>query len=433
MSDATIDTIDITNAINATSDGSNQWPNVRHALPWRRWLYAYDGFNLLTNTLFTSAIWVIYLASRGYSPLAIGLFEMLFHVAKLMFEIPTGIFADLVGRRRSLVIFCIISAVENLLFLFPTVPLLVLSFSLAGISYAFLGGANEAMLWTLAGRAAQKGEGEISDAAQQVARYSRLISRMYLVGFVGEIIGTSLGGYLGHILVTLPFICRSAFTLLGILPLLLLPEHKGIAEPEKRVSPLAHLGKSLRAVGRMPVLLGLLLVSALTSSCWQTIYFYYQLYLHGLGFSLSIVGLVVAASTASGFLFTAATPLIMRRLPEHWLVPLFVLMEVVGLVCMSLPQSIASLFGYLVLFQASVSVLTPAISTYINRRCPEEQRATVLSLNTGLFSAAMIVLFPLFGLSITSVAYSTVYQWTAAALAIGCAGIVAFVLLRRRR
>lgn len=434
MNDAIIDTIDTTNAIDTTSAGSNQWSNTpRSPLPWRRWLYAYDGFNLLTNTLFTSAIWVIYLASRGYSPLAIGLFEMLFHIAKLVFEIPTGIFADLVGRRRSLVIFCIISAVENLLFLFPTVPLLVLSFSLAGISYAFLGGANEAMLWMLAGRAVQKGKGETIDAAQHVARYSRLISRMYLVGFVGEIIGTSLGGYLGHILVTLPFICRAAFTLLGILPLLLLPEHKGIAEPEKRVNPLAHLGRSLRAVGRMPVLLGLLLVSALTSCCWQTIYFYYQLYLHGLGFSLSIVGLAVAASTASGFLFTAATPSIMRRLPERWLVPLFVFAEIGGLICMSLSQPIVSLFGYLVLFQASVSVLTPAISTYINRRCPEEQRATVLSLNTGLFSAAMIVLFPLFGLGITSMAYSTVYQWTATALAIGCAGIAAFVLLRGRR
>ena len=150
MSDA-INTADATKSVSKTGAGSDQWRNARKALPWRRWLFAYDGFNLATNTLFTSAIWVIYLASRGYSPLAIGLFEMLFHVAKLVAEVPTGIFADLVGRRRSLIIFCILGGVENLLFLVPTVPLLILSFSLSGVSYAFLGGASEAMLWMLAG------------------------------------------------------------------------------------------------------------------------------------------------------------------------------------------------------------------------------------------------------------------------------------------
>lgn len=403
---------------------------MHKTLPWRRWLFAYDGFNLATNTLFTSAVWVIYLASRGYSPLVIGLFEMLFHVAKLVAEVPTGIFADLVGRRRSLIFFCILGAIENLLFLVPTVPLLILSFSLSGISYAFLGGASEAMLWSLTSRVGRADSADRTNTAQQVRRYSWLISRMYLVGFVGEITGTSLGGYLGHVLIVLPFICRSAFMLLGIAPLLLLPEHRGVTEVH--TGALVHLGKGLRAVWRTPALMGLLLITALTSSCWQTIYFYYQLYLHGLGFSLSIIGLIVAASTVSGFLFTAASPHIMRWLPERWLLPVFVLMQIAGLICMSLPEAFVSLPGYLVLFQASVAVLSPATSTYINQRCPEEQRATILSLNTGLFSAAMIVLFPLFGLGITNIAYSTVYQWTAGALTIGCATIAALVFLRRR-
>jgi MFS family permease len=440
MSKAT-DTTDPTGSTRATAPVTDlaslsreQVNAPRTPVRWRRWLFSYDGFNLSTNTLFTSAIWVIYLASRGYSPLAIGLFEMLFHVAKLVMEVPTGIFADLIGRRKSLVIFCITGAVENLLFLVPTAPLLILSFSLSGISYAFLGGANEAMLWMLAGRvvgAENVDSANNARTAQRVRRYSGLISRMYMVGFVGEIIGTSLGGYLGHMLIALPFICRSAFMLLGILPLLLLPEHRGVTG--QRTSPLAHLGRGLRAVWNMPALLGLLLISALTSSCWQTIYFYYQLYLHGLGFSLSTIGLIVAASTASGFLFTAVTPRIMRWLPERWLVPIFVLMEVAGLVCMSLAQPAISLFGYLVLFQASISVLTPATSTYINQRCPEEQRATVLSLNTGLFSATMIVLFPLFGLGITNVAYSAVYQWTSAALLLGGISIFALVWIISKR
>lgn len=389
---------------------------------WRRWLFAFDSYNLSTNMLFTSAIWVIYLASHGYSPLAIGLFEMTFHIAKLLAEVPTGIFADLLGRRKSLIVFCVLSALENLLFLVPTASMITLSIVLSGISLAFRGGANEAMLWTIAGYV---------EPGEQSKRYSKLVSRMFMLGLVGEIIGTATGGYLGHILQVLPFICRSALTALGIIPLLLLPEQR--AEASHRINPWHHLGKGLSVVGHNPHLLRLLLLSGLTDSCWQTIYFYYQLYLHGLGFSLTVIGLVVAASTGTSFLFTALAPRIMHYLPERWLVPVFVLLEILGLLLMSLPQPILSLIGYLVLFQASVAVLMPAISTYVNERSSEAQRATILSFQTGLFSAAMIVLFPLFGLGVSHVPYSTVYTWTLEALAMGSLIIYAITWKMQKR
>jgi MFS family permease len=395
-------------------------------VPWRRWLLAYDGYNISTNTLFTSAIWVIYLAAHGYSPLAIGLFEMLFHIAKFVAEVPTGIFADLVGRRKSMLLFCICRTLENLLFLVPSTPFILLSFVLSGTAFAFQGGANEALLWTLAGYA---------EPSNQSARYSRLVSRMFLLGLIGEVIGTASGGYLGHILQILPFLCQAAVMLLGIVPLLFLPEQKGAQTHERRPNALLHLGKGLQAVWRNPALLGLLLISGLTASCWQTIYFYYQLYLHGLGFSLTLVGLIVAASTASNFLFTALAPHVMRLLPERWLVPIFVTVQIAGLLMMSLPQPIVGLVGYLALFQAAIAILGPAVSTYINERSPEEQRATVLSFQTGLFSAAMILLFPLFGLGVSHASYSTVYLWTLEALTMGSlvTWVIVWVMHKIRR
>jgi MFS family permease len=398
--------------------------NEEHApeAPWRRWSRAFDLYNFSTNTSFTRAIWIIYLAGHGYSPLTIGLLEMLFHIAKFVTEVPTGIFADMLGRRKSLVVYCVLSAVEVLLFLKPTLPLMILSFALSGTAFAFLGGASEAILWKIAGHA---------EPQQQAKRYSTLVSRMYLVGMLGEIIGSSAGGYLSNVLIVLPFLLTSLLALLGIIPLFFLPEQKVAAH--ERTSALRHLGRSLQAVWRSPALVGLLLISGLTTGCWQTIYFFYQLALHDQGFSLGAVGLVVAASTATDFLFTAITPYVMRWLKESWLVPLFVASELLGLALMSLSQTWLELLGYLVFFQASISVLSPAISTYVNQRSPEAQRATVLSLQTGLFSAAMIVLFPLFGLGVTNVPYSTAYLWTLFALAAGALGTLALVLLLQKR
>ena len=379
--------------------------------PWKRWLLAFDAYNLSANTLFTSAIWVIYLSAHGYSPLAIGLLEMTFHIAKFVAEVPTGIFADLLGRRKSLIIYCLVSALQNLLFLYPTPPLMILSFILAGTAFAFRGGADEAILWNIAAHI---------DPADQSRRYSRLVSRLYLVGLIGEVIGTASGGYLGQILVVLPFICQATLTALGAIPLLFIPEQRATFEAHQpRPNPFSHFRSGLRTVRQQPLLVGLLLISGLTTSCWQTIYFYYQLYLHGLGFTLALIGIVVALSTGTYFLFTAATPWFMRLLRPKWLIATFVLAELLGLLLMSTNSPVLGVLGYLFFFQASTAVLMPAISTYINERSPEAQRATILSFQTGLFSAAMIILFPLFGLGITHAAYSTVYRWTLVALALG--------------
>jgi MFS family permease len=122
----------------------------------------------------------------------------------------------------------------------------------------------------------------------------------------------------------------------------------------------------------------------------------------------------------------------MGRLKARWLVPICVLCEIAGLALMSLPQIWSGLLGYLLLLQAGSAVLMPAISTYINERSTEAQRATVLSLETGLFSAAMIVLFPLFGLGVTNIPYSTAYLWTLLALTVSALLILVLVLTLRK-
>jgi MFS family permease len=313
-----------------------------------RWALAVGLYNAATNTLFTRAIWLIYLAAHGYSPFAIGLFEMGYHVAKAAAEVPTGIFADLMGRRASLIVAGVIGALAELLFLAPATPLIALSLALSGMAQAFRGGAHEAMLWTL--------------PEQRLAR-------------------------------------------------------------ARRPHPRAHLRTGLRAVRRDPVILGLLLLSGLTEIGWTTIGFYNQLYFHGLGFALAAVGLITAAGMVPDALGTAAAPRLMRYLPARQLLPACVLGEILGLLAMSLGRPAPGLLGYLGLFVSAGAVLYTALSTYLNQRIPEAQRATVLSLQTGLYSAGMIVLFPLFGLGVTYHSYATVYRWSLIALATGSIAI----------
>ncbi|GCE25049.1 putative MFS-type transporter YxaM [Dictyobacter alpinus] len=399
---------------------------IQEPIPWRRWLIAFFSHNSIMRLMFTSAIWVIYLSSHGYSPFVIGLLEMTFHIAKFVAEVPSGIFADLLGRRKSLIVYCLLGALETVFFLQPTLPFLFISFALSGISYAFLGGANEAILWTLTGYAAP------GDPQQQGIRYSKLFSWMLMVSIVSEIIGTTSGGYLGNIMQTLPFVCRAIVCLLAIIPLLFLPA--AVTDPQQkqheRPHPILHFQKGLAAVWHSPRLLGLILISGLSESCGTTIYFFVQLQFHELGFALSSIGIIMSVSSLSQFGFTALAPYLMRRLSARVLISACIVFQLVGLLLMIVPNAIVSLLGFLTFFQAATAILYPTVSTRLNEGSPEAQRAMVLSFETGMFSLAMIILFPLFGLGLSSASYSIVYSWTIVALAIG--SLMTYLLFRLR-
>ena len=72
------------------------------------------------KTLYASSIigglsltgaWVAILASRGYSLVQIGISETVFHITSLLFEIPSGVLADVFGRKRML----LVSTIMNML------------------------------------------------------------------------------------------------------------------------------------------------------------------------------------------------------------------------------------------------------------------------------------------------------------------------------
>ncbi len=54
------------------------------------------------GNLFVAGAWVAILSARGYSLVEIGIAETVFHITSLIFEIPSGVLADVFGRKKSL-------------------------------------------------------------------------------------------------------------------------------------------------------------------------------------------------------------------------------------------------------------------------------------------------------------------------------------------
>lgn len=110
-----------------------------------RKLYA---FNLIGNLSIAGAAWVLILVSQGFTTFEVGLFETVFHIVSLTAEIPSGMFADIFGRKKSLLMSCVCSILSAVIrILFVSFPGVCASIAFSALSYNFVSGSDSALAY----------------------------------------------------------------------------------------------------------------------------------------------------------------------------------------------------------------------------------------------------------------------------------------------
>ncbi|MDP1743183.1 MAG: MFS transporter, partial [Candidatus Amesbacteria bacterium] len=100
------------------------------------------------NLYFYNHVGTLYLQTRGLTLLQVSSIWSIIMAASLMAEIPTGLIADKIGRKWSIVIALFVQTMGEFLYLFANSYLsFVLIAILAGIGYAFSSGASEALVY----------------------------------------------------------------------------------------------------------------------------------------------------------------------------------------------------------------------------------------------------------------------------------------------
>ena len=105
-------------------------------------------FNFFTDFKFHSAVLVIYFARvTGSYALAMSLFSVVM-VSSAIFEVPTGIFSDIIGRKKTIMLGAIAATLSAILYAagYSYWPLLVGAI-LDGLSRAWYSGNNDALLY----------------------------------------------------------------------------------------------------------------------------------------------------------------------------------------------------------------------------------------------------------------------------------------------
>ncbi|MCH5348555.1 MAG: MFS transporter [Oscillospiraceae bacterium] len=103
--------------------------------------------SVLGNLSLTGA-WVAILAARGYSLVEIGIAETVFHITSLIFEIPSGVFADVFGRKKMLIVSTIMRMIGNIIMILSNNLFMVcLSIAFHALSYNFSSGTGDALAY----------------------------------------------------------------------------------------------------------------------------------------------------------------------------------------------------------------------------------------------------------------------------------------------
>lgn len=361
-------------------DNSSQPAPVAIGRSIRRF-YAYK---LSTEFYFLSAIWILFLQSRGFSLTEIGLAEAAFHLAPLLLELPSGSFADLVGRRWSLALGSLLIALSTaVLWIADSLPLVMLALFLHGASYSFRSGADQAFLYE------SLGERQGSFASI----FGKLLGVSYLVAAAAAWIGAALS----DITYSLPFALSIAVALGGAWLAAGLVEpprdgHAGEGKPTVR----QHMRGARKVLRAQPTVAAMLIFSG---GFWASVSIaglYLPAAFADRGLTNTFIGGVIAAM----LVMDAFGAMLAGRAGQRgrFRIQLVIFGVVSGLLLAG--TAISVLWIALVAFLLSrfiSTLLEPLLFAWFNRMLPSDQRATLLSIESWMFSLTMIIAFPLAG------------------------------------
>jgi MFS family permease len=338
-------------------------------------------------TLSASLIWgvnTLFLLDAGLDVLGVFVAGAAFTAGNVLFEIPTGVVADTVGRRASLLLSTSILAVVTLVYAAipqtawsPLVPF-VLTSALLGLGFSFYSGALEA--WLVDALQASGFEGSLDG----------VFSRGAMVSGAAMLVGTLAGGLLGQVDLSLPFLARSALLTLAFLLVL-----RGMRDLGFRARPLrlATLRGELAGVARAGLRFGwsqrslrlLMLASAVQMSfliwgfyAWQP-YFQELLGTETVWFA-GVVAAGVAASTMAG---NAVVDSFARLCGRRTTLLLWAAgVQTSAAIGVGLAPDFPMALLCLLVVTATAGVVGPVRQAYIHEKVSGEQRATVVSFDS---------------------------------------------------
>jgi MFS family permease len=307
-----------------------------------------------------------------------------YSIAIVLFEIPSGYMADIIGRRKTIIIGSFFGTIGFAIYAFSTGfwPFLMAEATL-GIGMSCISGADSALLYD-----SLKSVGK----EQQYVKYE---GRNFSVGNFAEAIAGITGGALAEISLRFPFYFQTGIAFIAIPAAFLLVEPPMVRQ--QRQAGWRDITAVLKyALIKNVALRYNLIYSSIIGAVTLTMAWVIQLYLSQIGFSEFKIGMAsTGLNLLVGFTTLYAYQLDKKMSPQ-FTVWVTTLIFTGSFIVSGFIQSTWVLLVF-ALFYISRGVATPILKDYINKLTTSDVRATVLSIRSLIIRAFFSVVGPLFG------------------------------------
>ena len=360
--------------------------NKAKTSPVDRQLRRLYGYNALGNSSLAGAAWVLLLVSQGYSLVQVGLAETVFHLVSITAEVPSGVFADVAGRKKALMVSCLMSILSALTRgLLDGFFWVCVSIGFSALSYNFASGSDAALAYDslLEAGCPDRYEGYVSRQTVIYRVFGGLAT-------LGAGLAVMMGNRTAQLLSAAVHLIQLALAA-SLQENAVVKDNKGALKA--RVAETAR--ESLAFLKGNRTVAMLILRNTLVGAVDVLLLFFLQAKLPMTGIPDGLLGPLLfimsmggvlgakAAEKAGGVRFGALFALCMG------LVLAGLLAEFTGV------WWIMTLGGFAAAFADDLIQIRADIA--VNERVPAPQRATLLSVNSLCFSLVMIVLSPLAG------------------------------------
>ncbi|MDQ3340025.1 MAG: MFS transporter [Myxococcota bacterium] len=372
-------------------------------------LRLFYAFRLLATSYLFVPIFMLFQADAGLSffeRLALG---GIYSGVIILVEVPTGVFADRLGRRRSM-LWGAIAMVASCLLATRAHGFVefAIAESIAALSMALVSGADSAYLYDLLAA---------HDRAHEYPRRESAASAWHLLGSAIAFAG---GGALAQVNMALPYLVTAGVAAVAAVLACLLeedvePRHRGVHPPGWWFQTFAALDEVMRN-GKLLWLVG---YSAVVFALVRATVYVYQPYLAERGLTLLEIGLLFAGVNLIAAVVSVRTWQLRITFGDERL--LWGLLAVLGISFFGLASAGGGpwMLALLVVQAVATGIYSPLTKPLLNREIRSENRAAVLSVESMARRAAIGVFAPLVGL----------YGQTNVMLLCGAVGLAGLVIL----
>lgn len=346
--------------------------------------------SVLGNLSLTGA-WVALLAARGYSLMEIGLAETVFHIVSLLFEIPSGVLADVFGRKKMLIISTLLRMTGNAIMIASqNLTMVCLSIAFHALSYNFASGSSDALAYD-----------SLKKAGQQ-SRFDKFMANQLLIYRLCSGLSTLCAGFALHIGHRIAYGTDLATGLVQLL--LLFPLHEITPLWENRAAPWfsrlrSCFRESFAFIRSAKKAFPLMLCNSLVGAADILLLFFLQAKLPLKGIPAWALGPALLMLEMGGIVGSRLV-LRLKRLRYSRLFFLCCLLVGSGILLEHSPSCLVMVLGGFIAAMGD-DALQVRTNARLQHMFPSEQRATLTSVESFSFSIVMIVLTPLAGFFFT--------------------------------